>query len=353
VRGEGSRTPYAVNFALRELNHLRACVTHVRMFIFALSLFVPGVSTEGDVLSLAVAKDGGYAVGMESGVVKVFSSAGKEEAKFIEQGRVTALEFSPDGTKLATGFQDDGCDVTTGVWTRDGKNIRYFDAFKRNSPSPKDPMRMYSFVTTYVLAWSPDGKLVAAEHGGHLNTGVRIWDMQGHLVSELGRNLKLKKGQRYPMAAGVKSLQFAPDAKSIMTSMDDGYVRVWNLNGSVKWEKSLSQRDTVLASFSSDGKRIVWGTAWQDRTIGSMDAATGKPGWSKRLPNYPTSVQSVGFAVLAVYGGAVGLASAGGFVPLVPPSEKIRFAQLDEARHLLVLVKESGEVVRRFHTCEG
>lgn len=118
-------------------------------------------------------------LGWRAGWLGCSLPAGKEDAKFIEQGRVTALQFSPEGTKLATGFQDDGRDVTTGIWTRDGKNIRYFAALKRNPPSPKDHMRMYSFVTIYVLAWSPDGKFIVAERGGHLNTGVRIWGMQG------------------------------------------------------------------------------------------------------------------------------------------------------------------------------
>jgi len=318
------------------------------MVLLALSLLASDMSFGGDITSIAVASDGKVALGKDNGLVQVLDSRGHEKASFIERGRVTALCFAPDGKRLATGFQDEGEDVTTGIWTSEGTNIRYFDAFKRRPPSPKDRMRMYSVVTTYALAWSPNGKYIAAGRGGHLNTGVRVWDMQGHLVSELGRNAKVGKGQRPPMASGVHGLNFSPDGRAIVTSMDDGYVRLWNLDGSLKWERNLSARDSVIdADFSTSGEQIVWGTSWEDRLVGSLDSASGKVRWTKKLSNYPHAILGLGGdRLLAAFDGGAVMASKTEVKTLIPADRQVSFFHLSPDRRSLVAVTKRGEILR-------
>jgi WD40 repeat protein len=256
----------------------------IAAIIAGLALFSPIREVRLHSLAPAVtrAQDGGFGVGAESGDVCVYSPELKVVASFHERGPVRALAFSPDRKWIATGFRDDGRNVTTAIWTRRGKLVRYFDSLAVPPVKPDSFNAGFAYKSTSRLAWSPDSKLLAAEHDGHLDAGVRIWDLTGKLVAELGR--VVMANERIPMAAGVKGLNFSPDGSRIVTSMDDGYVRSWSLDGMCKWQTPVSDQSGVSdAGFTPKGTEVVFSTASDKGRVGALDAKSGKKLWAVDL----------------------------------------------------------------------
>ena len=303
--------------------------------------------------AVAIACNGAIAVGREDGTVTVYASSQKASsatsfATIHERGPILALSFSPDGQILATGFQDDGRNVTAAIWQRNGKLIRYFDALEGAPVDPGAFNRGFALKSTSRFAWSPKGALLAAEHHGHLDTGVRVWDLHGQLKAELGISPTGWKGipinERGAMAAGVKGLAFSPDGKSILTSMDDGYVRTWRLNGRVRWQTKVARQDGVCdAAYSLDGNHVVFGTSWQDRLFGSLDASNGRIEWESKLPICPMAVSTLRDGRMLVVSGTH--VQVGHRVPLhdlAPPFTSPKIFAIDLGRRI-ILVSGDGK----------
>ena len=233
------------------------------------------LAASSPVNTVAIARNGSYATGNRAGDVTIYDSSGRRTGGFHDAGPIASLAFSPDGKQIASGIQDDGRNVSTSVWSvANGQRLRSMDALKHTPPKPSDDMRMYSFVTTAQVRWSPDGTLIAATHEGHLNVGVYLWSVDGKLIGELGKGSHAKP---FPMAAGIHCLEFSPDGSRLVTGMDDGYVRVWKRDGSLAWQTKVDAKDSVCdADFSPDGKQIVYATSWQNKRIGWLDSKTGK-----------------------------------------------------------------------------
>ena len=108
------------------------------------------------------------------------------------------------------------------------------------------------------LAWSPDGRRIAAGSDG----GVRVWD------AVTGENvLSLEYGR------WVLSVAWSPDGSRIATASGDGGVRVWD---AVTGEELLSLERghwVDLVAWSPDGSRIATGSAVGVRV---WDAVTGE-----------------------------------------------------------------------------
>jgi eukaryotic-like serine/threonine-protein kinase len=144
-------------------------------------------------------------------------------------GRIMALVFSPDSTRLAS-----AADATVCVW----------------DPETGRPLHTLQHAgTVRCLAFSPDGKHLAAGGGGngHNSGELRLWDpATGKEV------LTIEAGK-----ASVGHLAWAPDGKLLAGTLRDG-INVWDVK-SGKLVRALSAGSRVIftnVGFTPDGKRV-------------------------------------------------------------------------------------------------
>jgi WD40 repeat protein len=169
------------------------------------------------------------------------AKSGQELRSFRgHEARVTALAFSPDGTRLASG----GFDRTVKVW--DSANGQEFRTFRGHN----------NWVEA--LAFSPDGTRLAS--GGWDQT-VKVWDVAG------GRELRTFRGHNN----WVEALAFSPDGTRLASGGNDRTVKVWDVTGDQEFRTLQGKLDVVTRfAFSPDGKTLaagsytsvtVWGVA--------------------------------------------------------------------------------------------
>ena len=210
-------------------------------------------SPEGD--RVAVSGDGAALMDFASG--KVVRTLDVE-------GGVTNIEYSPDGSLVATGFDD----TTTlgagraGLWdAASGRRVRMFG-----------PSRPGEIVQG--LAFSPDGDMLAV-----LTDKARldIWRV------DTGETLMAVQAN----TSDGSDVAFAPDGKTLVTAGGDG-AAVWDPR-SRKKILSLSSGGTLAGvAFSADGSRIA--TAGEDRRARIWDAETGLELLKLELPEAVTSI---------------------------------------------------------------
>jgi len=176
-------------------------------------------------------------------------------------GWCVSLDFSPDGTLLASGGRDGRAILwSTATWKATHR-------LQNPEPGP-DPDRRdmesqggRGFVDD--VAFSPDGKTLAlASRSGN----VQLWNVA------TGELLESVKGH----SGAVSAVAFSPDGRTLASGSFDQTVRLWN----VPTRRELMQLDagsvelgSVLSlAFSPDGKRLLAGghsrTAfWSDAPI--------------------------------------------------------------------------------------
>ncbi len=163
-----------------------------------------------------------------------------EAATLQHPAEVLALAFSPDGKLLAA---SGGGEVR--LWeTASGRVLHKFrgDAgeFAR-------------------LAFSPDGRWLASTGSSHT---IDLWD------AVTGARLRgFEAG-----AAGFTNVAFAPDGKRLAAISDDGVVKLWDAASGRELRTLRVNGNGRVLAFSPDGKWLAGG----ERAITVWDAATGR-----------------------------------------------------------------------------
>jgi WD40 repeat protein len=182
--------------------------------------------------------------------IRVWNVATGKSLSNIAAGAVYGMAFSPDGKTLASGS-----------WLNDSKpfykkvELWNIDTGQKNA-TLTDPTaysgRFDYLKSVYILAFSPDGKTLAA---GSRDGLLTVWQVStGSLLNE------------YQSTQPIESLAFSPDGKLLATGSSNGLISLWDAStfqvvGSIQKHTSAV---TNLA-FSSDGMRLV--SASSDLTV--------------------------------------------------------------------------------------
>jgi WD40 repeat protein len=173
-----------------------------------------------------------------------------DEQTVQHRGTITGVAFTPDGTMLATSAGD------LAFWDLTGKE-------PKSLPAAKAP-RVRS------LAFSPDGKLLAAGSWGKTATLLNLSD------AELKERAVIK-GHDF----GAGCVAFHPDGKILATGGDDGGVFLWDITGDQPKEKAVIKAGGAgvgigvgAIAYTPDGKTLLVAT-WGGGTLTFYDV-TGK-----------------------------------------------------------------------------
>ena len=160
---------------------------------------------------------------------------------------VLVLEFSPDGTKLASGSKD----KTVRLWnTTTGDELAI--------------LRKHTGWTN-VLAFSPNGERLAS---GGTDKTVHLWDTDtGKLITTLNKHL-----------SSIAALSFSPDGRTLASGSADGTIRFWNtetgdllplnITEHTEWVKAASfvKDSSTLASIAFNGVITFWDLQTSQKT---------------------------------------------------------------------------------------
>ena len=213
--------------------------------------------------------------------VRVWDAVTGEELLSLEHGHwVGSVAWSPDSRRIATGsiFGDVRVwDAVTGenvlslehdhrvgsvAWSPDGRRIATGSAVGVQVLDAVTGEDLFSLGYGHwvdSVAWSPDGSRIAAGSDG----GVRVWD------AATGKELlSLKHDHR------LWSVAWSPDGSRIVTDSTFGGVRVWD---AVTGENVLSlecSHEVESVAWSPDGKRIL--TKTRRNEIRIWDVTSGE-----------------------------------------------------------------------------
>jgi eukaryotic-like serine/threonine-protein kinase len=225
------------------------------------------------------------------GAVKVWNSRTGAVIRILEKAHsdaVVSVAFHPDGKHLASR----GADQQVKVWDwPTGREVFTW---------PCDAVR--KFGTAYTVAFSPDGRQLAAASDGT----VKVWDwkngqllhsLPGHTFHsvpvafsrdgrlatgtfreglklwdpETGQLLRTIHAHRHPVSA----LAFSPDGEWLASASFDRTVKVSDARtGGLLHTLDLHTGNVECVAFSPNGQRLASGG--EDKTVRVWDAATGR-----------------------------------------------------------------------------
>ena len=246
---------------------------------------------EGEVTAIAYSPDGTrLATGSDDTTARIWDTATGKEVALLEghEQPVNSIAYSPDGTRLATGSWD----ATARIWdTATWKEITVLDGhesgFNSVAFSPEGTrLATASFGTTARILDAVTGKELAVLNGhngsissiafspdgtrlatGSIDSTARIWD------AATGRETAILKVKGN--ADDVASIAFSPDGSSLATGSGDGTARLWDsVSGKEISVLNGHEQRVVSIAFSPDGTRLATGS-W-DATARLWSVATAK-----------------------------------------------------------------------------
>jgi WD40 repeat protein len=205
---------------------------------------------------------------------------------------VTAVAFSPDGRRLASGSWDRTVkfwEVPTGrelatigkdikgvqalAFSGDGRwlaaessdnSVTLWDAATRREVrtlAGNSPLGLSGNNWVYSIAFSPDGRWLAS---GVDNNTVRLWDVN------TGRTVRDLAGPR----SSVTYIAFSPDGRWLASGAGGKAVKIWEAStGRVVRTLSAHKKEVYSVAFSPDSHWLA--SASGDKTIKLWDLATG------------------------------------------------------------------------------
>ena len=144
------------------------------------------------------------------------------------RGAVTALAWSPDGKYLAA------CGQTSAVRVFDAQAMRLFKVLIGHGSKVNG------------FGWNVEGTLLAT--GGEDGT-LQTWAMTEQSVPVF----------QLQHEGPVRAIAWKPDGKQLACGRDDGSLRVWSTDGEVVWETKPSPRAVRALAWSPDGKSLATG----------------------------------------------------------------------------------------------
>jgi WD40 repeat protein len=160
---------------------------------------------------------------------------------------VLCLAYSPDGRRLAAGYED--------------HRIRNWD-----TGSQREILSLPGHTAEVCgLAFSPDGWRLASASADQT---VKLWDATAER-----RTIPLRDHRT--TSPGILSIAFSPQGRWLAAASSDRAIRIWDTTNDSVAQTLRGHTDDVSAiAFSPDGSRLV--SAGADRTVKTWDVATGE-----------------------------------------------------------------------------
>ena len=178
------------------------------------------------------------------------------------QDWINVVEFSPDGTQLASGSIDKS------IILRDTSTGQELQRFVGHS----GPVNS--------VAFSPDGTQLAS---GSEDQSIRVWDI------ESGQELRRFAGHTGP----VNSVDFSPSGTQLISGSDDRSARLWDTETGQELQRFTGHTGPVNSvDFSPSGTQLISGS--DDRSIRLWDMGSGQE--LQNFLNHTGPVNSIAFA---------------------------------------------------------
>jgi RNA polymerase sigma factor (sigma-70 family) len=230
-------------------------------------LFVESPADKRQIFGVAISPDGKKVVTVVGGDgAKVLDATTGQELAALPEGAEAELTFSPDGKLIAQ--RDKG-----------RRNILLCSA---ESGDVKATLEGTRYVTS--LAFSRDGKTLAAGYSDPDGAEVRLWDLTTNkVVREIAKLPASGKAEDR-----VFSLAFSPDGKKLAAALgSDNVAKVWDVKTGKELVTFGKHPDWVVAvAFSPDGKTVAAANAATDPQVKLWDVATGKERLTLKGPVY-------------------------------------------------------------------